>query len=167
MYREQINIKLVGLIKKALKKLDAPFTTKRQYNPTVDALMFKRNGNRVYCYVLDKDKTPQRTRVNLVFRFRSGDNPKEWFSEKDVRALVSDWQAGFTKIWCAESGTPLRYREPAVVTEQFGLKVSENDLKHASIEETISCFVEIAVEAAIAASRQKDRDWSRYEALIA
>lgn len=167
MNRMQLMMKLEGLVGATLETLDVPFTKQRQYSSAVDAMMFKRSANRVYCYVLHKDKTKQRTRANLVFRFRAGDDPKKWFRAEDASSLAANWRDRLTRIWSEESGTSPMFREPASATDQFGLRLTEIDLEHPSLHNTLGRFVKLAVVAAVVAEKRRDRDWSFYEELVA
>ncbi len=166
MSKENLLIELINRVESAFDSLGIRYIKKTQFNSMVDAMMFKMSGNRAYGYVLRKDKTNSTARSNLVFRFKSGDHPKNWFKENDIPKTARSWQERFIRVWSEETDTHEMMREPSKVTDQFGIRVSEEELGAGDFDESLQVYVRIAAAAAMAANSPKNRDWSEYEDLI-
>lgn len=160
-------MELVERFESALRNLGVRYSKKTQYGSTVDAVVFKMTGNRSYGYVLRKDRTNSTGRTNLVFRFKSGDNPRGWFKENEVPETARSWRGRFLRVWSEDTNAPPMFREPARVTDQYGIRVSKEDLNALDFDESLAIYTQIAVTAAEAARRQTNRDWSAYEKLTA
>ncbi len=167
MSKGRLLMELIDHLEGAFRSLGVQYTKKTQYDSTVDAMVFKMSGNRTYGYVLRKDRTNSTGRTNLVFRFKSGDHPRGWFKENDVPETARSWQGKFLRVWSEDTNAPTMFREPAKVTDQYGIRLSEEDLNAHDFDESLAVYARIAVTAAEAARRLKNRNWSAYENLTA
>ena len=163
---EQLLNDLIVKIGRALSDIGAEYTPEYKHKED-ERTTFKMNNSRVYCYVRHQQNSRSGTCSNVVFRFRTGDNPRNWFRTNVVPATARAWLERFRREYSAEAGTSRMYVEPARVTDQFGVPVTHEDLRLPDFEESLAIYVRIAVVAARTAHARINRDWSEYESLTA
>jgi len=166
MQKKDIRQELITQLESSFSRLNLDYITSEQDNYAVHQTAFKKNARRTYCYILHKDKIDHSNHLNLVFRFRSESEIISWFKEQSICELSLNWIKRFRRVWSSETNTSSKFTEPALITDQYGIRVTFDDIEHVDFEKTLDLFIKIAVEAGNQVAKRKDRDWSRYEELI-
>ena len=166
MPTNDIKSALVRQIEYSFSRLDIDYSTSVQDNYAVYQTAFKKNARRTYCYILHKDKINRTNHLNTVFRFKSKSDITSWFEDQEVCELARNWTKRFKRVWSSETNTSSKFTEPAIVTDQYGIMITSDDLDHADFKIVVDLFVTIAVEVGNQAAIRKNRDWTRFNELI-
>ena len=163
--KSKIEKEIIYFLKKAFKNLKLRYEVGRKPNSDEDSTKFRRNRTQIYCYVMHIDKVHKLNSTNLVFRFRARKNPKRWFQKRKPKKYIKSWTTRFSRQWSRESGTPKRCLEPAIVTDQYGLTITQSDISNPFFLDALIIYLEISAAAVAQARRRKKRDWTCYNGL--
>lgn len=161
---------LLGAVNLAFRQQGIAFQVGHQDNDDAHNLSFKRptlTGRRgaVLCHLLYEDGLDANNDADLIFRFRAGRRPQDWFAQRRVTRLARTWCRRFVRQYTAER-VPARAREHAAATDQFGIALTENDLHSPHLVETIGIFLNIASESVREGARnERNRNWGPFNEL--
>ena len=163
---------LLGAVNLALRAAEIEFQVGHQDNDQAHNLSFQRQTRTgrqgaLYCHLLYSDPISGAGGSNLVFRFRTGSTPRDWFRVGTVPRLTRDWARRFSLVYTAAQGTPRRSQEPGEATAQYGIELEDRDLHASSLHDTLVRFLLIANESVReGARREQNRDWTEFDNLV-